>query len=44
MQGLSRAPANGRMVPIVCAILGILLLALVTGVWVCLWVPPWPIF
>jgi len=26
------------------AIVGIVLLILVAGVWACLWVPPWPIF
>ena len=26
------------------AIVGIVLLILITGVWACLWVPPWPIF
>jgi hypothetical protein len=25
-------------------IVGIVLLILITGVWACLWVPPWPIF
>jgi len=44
MQGLNWAPGSGRTFPLVRAVLGILLLALVTGVWVCLWVPPWTIF
>ena len=26
------------------AIVGIVLLILIAGVWACLWVPPWPIF
>ncbi len=44
MQALSWVSANGRRLLAVRVIVGILLLALVTGVWVCLWVPPWSIF
>ena len=42
MQGSNWASANGRTVLVVRVILGIVLLALVTGLWVSLWVPPWP--
>jgi hypothetical protein len=36
--------ANGSTVLLARVILGIVLLAVVTGLWVCLWVPPWPTF
>jgi hypothetical protein len=43
MQGLKWTSANGRAVLVARVILGLVLLALVTGLWVCLWVPPGPI-
>jgi len=44
MQGLNGTSANGRTVLLIRVIVGLVLLALVTGLWVCLWVPPGPIF
>lgn len=44
MQGSNWTSANERTVQIARVVLGVVLLALVTGLWVCLWVPPWPIF
>ncbi len=40
MQGMSWMPGKGIMRELVRAVMGIALLMLVTGVWVCLWVPP----
>jgi hypothetical protein len=36
--------ANESTVLLARVILGIVLLAVVTGLWVCLWVPPWSTF
>jgi hypothetical protein len=44
MEGSNWTSANGRTILVARVILGIVLLALVTGLWVCLWVPPWPVF
>jgi hypothetical protein len=35
---------RGRTGGVARAIVGIVLLILIAGVWACLWVPPWPIF
>ena len=43
MQGLNETSANGRTVLLIRVIVGLVLLALVTGLWVSLWVPPGPI-
>ena len=40
MQEMSGTPGKGIMRELVRAVMGIALLMLVTGVWVCLWVPP----
>jgi hypothetical protein len=41
MQGTLEREGTGGVAR---AIVGIVLLILVAGVWACLWVPPWPIF
>jgi len=40
MQEMSWTPGKGIVREVVWVVLGIALLMLVTGVWVCLWVPP----
>jgi hypothetical protein len=41
MQGTLEREGTGGVAR---AIVGIVLLILIAGVWACLWVPPWPIF
>jgi type II secretory pathway component PulM len=41
---LSETSGRERMSEIARMIVGITLLVLVVGIWVCLWVPPSPIF
>ncbi len=40
MQVANRTSASGRMTLMARVIVGLVLLAVVTGLWVCLWVPP----
>ena len=44
MQETGRALAADRTGQVARAILGVVLLILLAGIWACLWVPPWPIF
>lgn len=44
MQGVSRMSRSVRMSEVARLIVGVVLLMLVIGLWVCLWVPPLPIF
>ena len=40
MQEMGWTPGKGMMRELVRVVMGVALLTLVTGVWVCLWVPP----
>jgi len=44
MQRLSWIPWKERMSQVARVVVGIVLFILVIGIWVCLWVPPSPIF
>ena len=44
MQETGKALAADRTGQVARAILGVVLLILLAGIWACLWVPPWPIF
>ena len=42
MPGFGQIPTGEAKSRLTRVILGVVLLALVTGLWVYLWVPPWP--
>ena len=44
VQRLNWTATDGKAILVTRVILGIVLFTLVSGLWACLWVPPWPIF